>query len=270
MVDDVIGFAPSNHGTTQASASCGDGECSAADWQQWDISSFVKALNSSAETWPGISYTNIYTHTDEIVQPNSNDQGSSSLHTGGGRIANVATQDICPADTYEHLLIGLVDPVAYALAVDALGHDGPADPGRIEATVCAEQFQPGINPATFPADSAAALADYEGYQAKEVPAEPPLACYTTTSCPAGGSSSSGGGPNASCTRRSRFTVRVRALRHPRATLAGKRIAVKRRHHRLAVTVDLTPYGARRVRLRITGRDGHGHKVKISRTYRGCG
>ena len=143
MVDDVIGFAPSNHGTSQASATCGDGSCTAADWQQWDISNFVKALNSYAETWPGISYTDVYTHTDEIVQPNANDQGSSSLHTGGGRIANVATQDICPNDTNEHLLVGLIDPVAYALAIDALDHDGPADKSHVPLTTCAEPFQPG-------------------------------------------------------------------------------------------------------------------------------
>lgn len=45
MVDDVIGFAPSNHGTTQAAAGCKDG-CAAADWQQSDTSNFMKALNS--------------------------------------------------------------------------------------------------------------------------------------------------------------------------------------------------------------------------------
>ena len=138
MVDDIIGFAPSNHGTTQASATCGDGACSAADWQQWNVSKFVQALNSRAETWSGVSYTSIYTHTDEIVQPNLDDTGSSSLRTGAGRIENVATQDVCPNDTNEHLLLGLIDPVAYALAVDALGHDGPADPKRIAATVCAD------------------------------------------------------------------------------------------------------------------------------------
>src|SRR4051794_2514836 len=52
MVDDVIGFAPSNHGTTEADCS---GGCSAAGWQQSDKASFIKALNSYQETFPGIS-----------------------------------------------------------------------------------------------------------------------------------------------------------------------------------------------------------------------
>ncbi len=255
LVDDVIGFAPSNHGTTQASASCGDGECTAADWQQWDISHFMKALNSGAETFRGISYTSVYTHTDEIVQPNQDAKtGSSSLRTGDGRRTNVATQDICPNDTNEHLLIGLIDPVAYALAIDALTHDGPADPKRIPATVCAQQFHQGINPATFPADSSAALADYESYQGKEIPAEPALACYATASCPATAT------PTPSCRR----TVTVRALRHPRARVAGKRVKVRRRANgRLRITVRVP------ARLVIRGRTRSGHKIRIVRTLRHC-
>ena len=45
-------------------------------------------------------------------------------------ITNIATQAVCPGDAYEHLTIGTIDPVAYALAVDALTHPGPADPAR--------------------------------------------------------------------------------------------------------------------------------------------
>jgi triacylglycerol esterase/lipase EstA (alpha/beta hydrolase family) len=93
MVDDVIGFAPSNHGTTQAQFAC-HGSCLEADWQQAYMSNFIRALNSYQETFAGISYTNVYTHDDEIVQPNSNDTGSSSLHGGGGQIANIAVQDV--------------------------------------------------------------------------------------------------------------------------------------------------------------------------------
>jgi len=90
MVDDVIGFAPSNHGTTQTQLSCRD-SCLVSSWQQAYMSNFIRVLNSFHETFPGISYTNVYTHNDEIVRPNADDTGSSSLHTGDGRIANVAT-----------------------------------------------------------------------------------------------------------------------------------------------------------------------------------
>src|SRR5215204_4965299 len=108
MVDDQIGFAPSNHGTTGAGPLCSI-SCAAADWQQSDKSEFIKAVNSHQETFPGISYTEIYSHFDEIVTPNSDDTGSSSLHGGGGAITNVAIQDVCPADPSEHLAIGTQD-----------------------------------------------------------------------------------------------------------------------------------------------------------------
>jgi pimeloyl-ACP methyl ester carboxylesterase len=182
MVDDMIGFAPSNHGTTQARGTCKQ-QCSAADWQQRDDSRFIAAVNSYAETFPGISYTVVYTHTDEVVQPNTSDHGSSSLHGGGGQITNVATQQICPADVYEHLAIGTIDPVAYALAIDALDHPGPANPARIGRRVCTQTLQPGVNPATFPQNAAAAAVDVETYPSVQIPAEPALRCYVTATCP---------------------------------------------------------------------------------------
>src|SRR5207237_8088809 len=80
-----------------------------ANWQQAYMSNFIRALNSYQETFPGISYTDVYTHNDEVVRPNSDDTGSSSLHGGGGRIANVAVQDICPAGGSEHDFLGTAD-----------------------------------------------------------------------------------------------------------------------------------------------------------------
>ena len=184
MVDDQIGFAASNHGTTLASVACSS-SCSAANWQQRDTSAFIQALNSFQETFPGISYTEIYTHTDEVVQPNSDDNGSSSVHGGGGDIENVATQDVCPAAFYDHFAIGTVDPVAYALAIDALDNAGPADPSRVPVpATCLQSVQPGL-PITWPASAAAALAAVQSSPSTPLPAEPPLACYVFAGgCPA--------------------------------------------------------------------------------------
>ena len=146
------------------------------------MSNFIRALNSYQETFPGISYTDVYTHDDEVVRPNSDDTGSSSLHGGGGRITNVAVQDICPADSSDHDLLGTVDAVAYELAMDALTHDGPADKSRIPITTCAQPYMPGINPATGPAAGLQALYDDETSTGPETPSEPPLACYVFASC----------------------------------------------------------------------------------------
>jgi hypothetical protein len=151
-VDDYIGSAATNHGSSLIRGLCAP-SCTPALWQQIDGSDYVQAMNSHQETFAGVSYTAIYTWFDQFVQPNLDDTGTSSLR-GPGDITNVATQDVCPANTAEHIAVGTYDPVAYALAMDALTHPGPADPARIPASVCKEVFMPGIDPRTFAANLA--------------------------------------------------------------------------------------------------------------------
>lgn len=95
------------------------------------------------------------------------------------RATNIQLQELCPANTSEHVNIGSHDPVTYAIAMDALNHDGPADPARIDRSVCHETLAPYVDPVTFPAKYARAwgeiwtqLATYP--QVKE---EPPLKPY---------------------------------------------------------------------------------------------
>jgi hypothetical protein len=185
MVDDVIGIAASNHGTVVGDGYCAL-PCPPANRQQGSNTAFIKALNEGAETWAGISYTDIYTHYDEIVFPNLDATGSTSLHTGDGVIANVAIQDICPLAATDHIGIGLYDPIAWALAVDAIDHDGPADPGRVPPSACVQPFMPGVNPATFATDYTATVAGLgvNLATARTSAAEPPLRCYVTDSCAA--------------------------------------------------------------------------------------
>jgi triacylglycerol esterase/lipase EstA (alpha/beta hydrolase family) len=193
MVDDVIGIAGSNHGTS-AVPSCHPGltSCLPAVWQQQANANFIAALNSGAETFSGVSYTEIFTHTDEVVQPNSTDaKSSSALHTGAGAITNVSTQSICPLDVDEHLAVGTIDPVAYALAMDALNHPGPAQPQRVNRSVCLQIVQPGVNPlnvamylqvlAGAPGLLSVPLPDVNLVGAPEVKAEPALRCYVLAS-----------------------------------------------------------------------------------------
>jgi hypothetical protein len=154
MVDDYVALDPSNHGTILANGICSVG-CAAAIWQQRADSMFLTALNRGAETFAGPAYTVIYSHFDNVVVPNTSDSGSSALHTGAGQIRNVAVQDICPADTSDHLAMGSYDNVGYRLAMDAFSHPGTAKPERIDPAVCTTALQPGVNPATFPLDYAA-------------------------------------------------------------------------------------------------------------------
>jgi hypothetical protein len=186
MVDDIIGMAPTNHGTSVA-GSCDSG-CVPANWQQGATSHFIAALNSRTETFRGISYTNVFTHTDEEVKPSDNATvASSALHVGPGMITNIATQDLCATDVYEHNLMGTVDPVTYALVMDALSHKGPAMPSHVPASVCTQVYQPGIDPANpqnylqpvtlLPSIAGIVTPGFNLVGAPETKTEPALRCY---------------------------------------------------------------------------------------------
>jgi hypothetical protein len=209
LVDDVVGLDPSNHGTLDAQALC-HADCPPAYWQQASGSHYDDALNSRTETFAGIDYTVVFSHTDEIVVPNTDASGSSSLHTGAGRIANIAVQDICPADPSEHLAMGSYDAVGYALAVDAFTHPGTASAARVPASVCTQPFQPGVDPTTFPTDYAAYLAaiGQAAAQSPQVSAEPALRCYVWAT------------PQASCRRTPRPTAAHRSPAESRAASAS--------------------------------------------------
>ncbi|HEY2204560.1 MAG TPA: lipase [Pseudonocardia sp.] len=178
MVDDLVGIDPSNHGTLDAHAVCAP-DCAPSIWQQRTGSRFLTALNDGPETWPGIDYTVVYSAFDEVVVPNLPPRGSSTLHTGNGRITNVSVQELCPGHVADHLSMGSIDPVGYATVLDALTHDGPARPARIDRGSCARPLMPGVDPLTLPANEAR----YNGQVAStlatypHVSAEPPPARY---------------------------------------------------------------------------------------------
>ena len=198
MVDDVMGFAPSNHGTKLLTGStCASLGCRAAVIQQGFDSQFLKALNSGVETFEGISYTNVYSKFDEVVIPSAGpDNCSGCLTTGEGEIANVQTQELCQLDLSDHVLIG-ISAATYAIIVDALTHDGPADISRIPKSACFKGIMPGV---ATPAAAVAAitlirpaigtLAILPGPLPNPVVsepiqhAEPPVPCYAFATCDA--------------------------------------------------------------------------------------
>jgi hypothetical protein len=178
LVDDLVGLAPSNHGTVDAQVCVV--VCPDAFWQQRATSRFTAALNSGAETFAGIAYTVVYTRLDEVVIPNLNARtGSSSLRTGAGTISNIATQDVCPLSLADHLALGSYDAVGYAAAIDAFDHAGPAAPTRIPRSVCTKPFHEGVSALTFALDvagfSTATVANVAAYPVAA--AEPVLKPY---------------------------------------------------------------------------------------------
>lgn len=178
-VDDLVGLAPSNHGTVIATGLCATG-CAPSIWQQRADSEFLRALNSGPETHPGISYTQVASRYDEIVVPNAGEGASSFLRTGRGRIANVQTQSVCPLGVADHITTGTSDPVAHAAVLDAISHPGPADPARFAP--CQALFMPGVNPANFPGGVAQVAASAVNQIAlhPKTTAEPPLKPYAAS------------------------------------------------------------------------------------------
>jgi triacylglycerol esterase/lipase EstA (alpha/beta hydrolase family) len=124
-VDDLVGLSPSNHGTSVTGSgspgSATGGFCTACT-QQAAGSPFLTRLNAGDETPGEVSYTQITTRYDEVVVPYT-----SAYLAEGPRTTNVTIQDSCPADTAEHVLIPM-SRTAIQWALDALTHDGPADP----------------------------------------------------------------------------------------------------------------------------------------------
>jgi hypothetical protein len=75
--------------------------------------------------------------------------------------------------------MGTTDPVAYALALNALDNAGPADPAAIPGAVCLEVVQPGVDKLTAAAHLAALNASIPAAveKAPMVSAEPALPAY---------------------------------------------------------------------------------------------
>jgi triacylglycerol lipase len=122
-VDDLIGLAPSNHGTSNPGALLlnGVGVCYSCG-QQATGSAFLTNLNAGDETPGDVSYTVVETRYDEVVLP------YTSAFLSGANTTNVRLQDRCPLDVSEHLSI-IYDRVALRWIENALARKGPADPG---------------------------------------------------------------------------------------------------------------------------------------------
>jgi hypothetical protein len=103
------------------------------------------------------------------------------LFTGAGDIANIPVQRICPIHVADHLTMGTVDPIGYALVTDAMRHAGPASAARISRSVCFQLLMPGVDPVAFPTNfaSVAATAAQQLVLYPHVATEPPLRPYAS-------------------------------------------------------------------------------------------
>lgn len=165
FVADYIGLASPNHGTSVANDVSQDEGCFKSCWQLRRNSKFIRALNRDTETPGPINYTNIYTASDELIQP----PGTQDL--SGANKKNILLQDLCPGRPVDHVGI-LADYVTWVLVKDALRHPGPADPRILTTEDCLEDTMPG---ADDPPAGAADVVDFT--QGKITDHEPPLKDY---------------------------------------------------------------------------------------------
>jgi triacylglycerol lipase len=123
-VRDLIGLAPSNHGTENPlvleGAALG---CTACGEQEAIGSAFLNKLNAGDEAPGPVSYTVIQTAYDAVVIPYT----SAFLSGPASRVTNITLQDRCPGDGIDHLGI-TTDPVVLQWVEEALARNGPADP----------------------------------------------------------------------------------------------------------------------------------------------
>lgn len=148
-VSDAIRISGDLHGTLLARVLCPGFTtpgCTPAVQQQLYNSTFIKTLRNNGGSDAYVPTTSIYSIFDEIVEPQA-DPNASAITTDarGVGVSNTELQSVCTA-----LLPGgainldhegvLVSSVAYALAVDALTHDGPGELSRINATQECERF----------------------------------------------------------------------------------------------------------------------------------
>jgi len=130
-VHDLVGLAPSNHGTTfnglaslarafPGGPSAFGALCQACE-QQFVGSSFLEELNAGGDTVPGPSYTVIETKYDEVVTP------YTSAFLSGPNVTNITLQDQCARDLVDHVGI-IYDAIALHDVLNALDPAGATAP----------------------------------------------------------------------------------------------------------------------------------------------
>ena len=177
MVDDVVGLGGPYQGTTASDASSPDGTRTAFGWQFWPGSNLNRAFRDMPRP-AGPSFTAIATAFDELVKP----APQAALLAGA---SNVVLQDVCAARPVDHFLLA-DDAVAYALALDALTHPGPADPSRVSRTTCLQTVIPGSDLVSTAVIAPLAIANalLRIASAPGVTHEPELRCpFDASACP---------------------------------------------------------------------------------------
>jgi hypothetical protein len=142
-VTDHVAFSPGYHGTRITELLAAIPQPPAWLQSTYD-SDFVAALRADGGDSAYVPTTIIYSSTDQVVQPQTGDGASSPLKDERDvGVSNVLVQDICPGKPagsfYTHESV-MVNPIAYALAKDAVFHDGPGQVSRLKLDDICEHY----------------------------------------------------------------------------------------------------------------------------------
>ena len=154
IVTDHIAISPDYHGTVLAYALCpgfatgNEIACTPSVIQQRYNSDFIAKLRSNNGSSAYVPTTTVYSITDEIVQPQAGTTASGYIRDARNvGVSNTELQGACLAQpaggVYTHEGV-LYNPVAYALVVDALTHEGPGKFARV-ARQCGELVAAGLS-----------------------------------------------------------------------------------------------------------------------------
>ncbi|KAF5637952.1 lipase B [Fusarium sp. NRRL 52700] len=118
--------------------------------QQEAGSNFIKTLRSDGGDSGYVPTTSLYSSfLDEIVQPQEGTGASAYLlDERNVGVTNAEVQKVCagkPGGSFYTHESMLMNPLSFALAKDALTHDGPGQISRLDlGTVCASSLAPGL------------------------------------------------------------------------------------------------------------------------------
>lgn len=151
MTADHIAISADYHGTVLANLIYPLGLLNAKSvLQQKYTSDFITTLRAGGGDSAYVPTTSIYSgFVDEIVEPQSGQLASALLQDArGAGASNNEVQVLCrgtEADAlYTHEGV-LYNPIGYALAIDALTHDGPGDFGRVGTAPCSTYLAQGLD-----------------------------------------------------------------------------------------------------------------------------
>lgn len=150
-VEDFMSLSAGFHGSLlEIDCVSSDSGCTPASRQQFYNSTFIHTLHKDDGDSAFVPTTSVYSGFDQVVEPQKSPRASAELRDiRGVGVTNNQIQVGCPGKTagsvYLHETM-LVNPLAYALFVDALTHDGPGDLSRIDVDkICDQVVPPGLD-----------------------------------------------------------------------------------------------------------------------------